>query len=196
MKELLKQIKADFVFSSVLCVALGLVFIIWPEMISGLVGTVCAIILMVMGIIYLCSYFIKVSSNGLSAATGALLLLLGIWVLVQPDVVLKLIPILIGVVLLAHGVRGFRESWESKTYGNSSWGVGAVFAIISMVFGIYCIVNAFGMVKLTFLVIGIALIYNGVSDIYIAIVASKSERKYRKTCGTIDVEFLEEEEDK
>lgn len=195
MKEFMKRIRADFMLSSLLCIALGVVFLVWPETISGILGTICAVMLIAIGIVYLGSYFLNVVSNGISAALGAVVLLLGVWVLIQPEIVVTLIPILIGVVLLAHGIRGIRESLETKKYGGMNWGVGILFSIVSLVLGILCIVNAFGLVKLAFWVIGVALIYNGISNIYIAIVSSKTERKYRKSQEAIDVEFVDDDKE-
>lgn len=195
MKEFMKRIRADFVLSSLLCIALGVVFLVWPETISGILGTICAIVLIAIGIVYLGSFFLNVVTNGISAALGAVVLLLGVWVLIQPEIVVTLIPILIGVVLLVHGIRGIRESVETKKYGGMNWGVGIIFSIVSLVLGILCIVDAFGVVKLAFWVIGAALIYNGVSNIYIAIVSSKTERRYRKRQEAIDVEFVDDKKE-
>lgn len=193
MKDFLKRVRADFMLSSILCIALGIVFVAWPEKMADLIGTVLAIIMIVIGAVYLCSFFFHVVTNRLSAAMGAIVLLLGVWVLVQPDIVLTLIPIVIGVVLLVHGLRGFRESLDAKKYGYNSWGIGAAFAIISIVLGVICVVNAFGVVKLAFWGIGAALIYNGISDIYIACSTSHAEKNYRKNAETIDVEFVDDE---
>ena len=63
MKDFMKRIRADFLLSSLLCIALGVVFLVWPETISGILGTVCAIVLIAIGIVYLCSYFLNVVSN-------------------------------------------------------------------------------------------------------------------------------------
>jgi uncharacterized membrane protein HdeD (DUF308 family) len=61
-----------------------------------------------------------------------------------------------------------------------------------MVLGVVCIVDAFGVVNLAIKLIGVALIYNGISNIYIAIASSRSERRYSKNHETIDVEFNED----
>jgi hypothetical protein len=47
-------------------------------------------------------------------------------------------------------------------------------------------------VNLAIKLIGVALIYNGLSNIYIAIASSRSERRYSKNHETIDVEFNED----
>lgn len=189
MKEFLKRIKADFLISSILCIVLGIVFIVWREATIHALGTIMAVILMVIGVIYLCSYFLNVVTNGFSAAIGAIVLVIGIWILIQPAIIVSLIPIVIGVVLLAHGIRDLKESVESKKYGYESWGVGIVLAVISIVFGIICIVDAFGVLELASILIGIALIYNGVSNIWIASRATKAARDYRNQHDPVDVEF-------
>jgi uncharacterized membrane protein HdeD (DUF308 family) len=171
---------------------MGAAVIIWPENISGIIGTVCAIVLIIIGAVYLGSYVLHVATNGFSAAMGAVILLLGVWVLLQPGIVLTLIPIVIGVILAAHGIRGLREALAAKQFGADSWKLSALFAIISIALGVVCIVDAFGVVKLAFWIIGIALIYNGISNIFIAVTASRSERKYRRENGPIDLEFNED----
>jgi predicted phage tail protein len=192
MKELMRRIRADYMLSSLLCIAMGIVFIANPDSVSSVIGTVCAVVLIVIGVVYLGSYFLHVVTGGISAAMGAVVLLLGVWVLLQPQIVTTLVPIVIGVVLLAHGFRGFRESLATRKFGSDAWGIGAVLAVISMVLGVVCIVDAFGVVNLAIKLIGVALIYNGVSNIYIAIASSRSERRYSKNHETIDVEFNED----
>lgn len=44
--------------------------------------------------------FLNIVTNGLSALLGLMVLAVGIWFLVQPQVVVSLIPIVIGVVLI------------------------------------------------------------------------------------------------
>lgn len=44
--------------------------------------------------------FLSIVTNGLSALLGLMVLAVGIWFLVQPQVVVSLIPIVIGVVLI------------------------------------------------------------------------------------------------
>ena len=55
MKEFLGRIKADFLLSSVLCIALGLVFIIWRASVLTIVANVLAIVLIIIGVVYMCS---------------------------------------------------------------------------------------------------------------------------------------------
>ena len=155
MKEFLGRIKADFLLSSVLCIALGLVFIIWRASVLTIVANVLAVVLIIIGVVYMCSYFLNIVTNGFSAMLGLVVLAVGIWFLVQPKVVVSLIPIVIGLVLIFHSIRSIIEAVDARKYGYGGWSVGLIFSIIS-------------------------LIFNGVSNIWITSRATKAESAYNK----------------
>lgn len=54
------------------------------------------------------------------------------------------------------------------------------FSIISLIFGIICVTNAFDVMKTATVVVGIILIFNGVSNIWITSRATKAESAYNK----------------
>ena len=189
MREKLKEMRADFLLSSVLCIILGIVLIVWSEGTLNFIGRLFALILIVIGAVYLIGYFFNGLEKNLSGIAGAVLLLIGIWIMITPGVVVSVIPIIIGVILIYHGLKQVLLSMESKKYNNSKWGLVLLLAVISIVFGAICISNAFGIMELTSIVIGISLIYNGVSNIWVSWQATKSERNYHNGSTTIDVTF-------
>ena len=174
------RIKADFLLSSVLCIALGLVFIIWRASVLTIVANVLAVVLIIIGVVYMCSYFLNIVTNGFSAMLGLVVLAVGIWFLVQPKVVVSLIPIVIGLVLIFHSIRSIIEAVDARKYGYGGWSVGLIFSIISLIFGIICVTNAFDVMKTATVVVGIILIFNGVSNIWITSRATKAESAYNK----------------
>ena len=97
MKDFLKRIKADYLLSSLVCILLGIVFIVWRGAVLDVMGSIFAVVLIILGVIYLSSYFLEIITNGFSAIMGIIVLALGIWFLIQPDIVVSIIPILIGV---------------------------------------------------------------------------------------------------
>ena len=66
------------------------------------------------------------------------------------------------------------QSTDDRKYGYGGWSVGLIFSIISLIFGIICVTNAFDVMKTATFVVGIILIFNGVSNIWITNVASNS----------------------
>lgn len=194
MKEFLRKIKIDYLVSSLLCIILGVVFIIWKTAVLDVMGSAFAIVLIIIGLIYLSSYFLGSITNGFSALMGAVVLTIGIWFLIQPSIVVSIIPIVIGVVLIFHGVRGLIETMTAKKYGYNGWTINMVLAILSILLGIICVTNAFGIMQNAIVVVGVILIYNGLSNIWISTRSTKAERVYTKS-QTIDVEFVEDRND-
>ena len=64
---------------------------------------------------------------------------------------------------------------DARKYGYGGWSVGLIFSIISLIFGIICVTNAFDVMKTATVVVGIILIFNGVSNIWITSRATKAE---------------------
>ena len=193
MQEFLKRIRADYLFSSILTILLGVLFIIWRDGVLDLIGTILAIGLIVIGVFNLGSYFLNIATNGLSVIMGIVVLAVGIGFLIQPSVIVSLIPIVIGVLLAFHGIRGLKETLDAKNNGLHSWGFNMVLAIISVVFGIICIFDAFGVMEKAIIVVGIILVYNGVSNIWIALSATHAAKDYARRNATVDVDFVEDD---
>ena len=180
MREFLSRIKADFLLSSVICIALGIVFIIWRASVLEVVANILAVVLIIVGAIYVCSFFMRIITNGLSVAMGLIVLAVGIWFMIQPRIVVELIPIVIGLVLIFHSIRSIIEAIDARKYGYGAWNVGLIVSVISLVFGILCVTNAFNIMKTATVVVGIILIFNGVSNIWITSRATKAESMYNK----------------
>lgn len=196
MKEFLKRIKADYLLSSVMCIVLGVIFIIWKGGVIDLLGSILAIGMIVIGVVYLTSFFLNFVTNGLSVVMGIMVLAVGIWFLIQPSVIVSLIPIVIGVVLLFHGIRAVIETMNIKRFGYEGWGVSLVLAVISIICGLICVFDAFGVMEKAIIVVGLILLFNGASNIWVALSASHAARDYERRNGTVDVEFVEDGEPK
>ena len=195
MREFLNRIKADFLLSSVLCIALGIVFIVWRASVLEVVANILAVLLIIIGAMYVCSYFLKIVTNGLSVMMGIVVLAVGIWFLIQPRIVVELIPIVIGLVLIFHSIRSIVEAIDAKKYGYNAWGVGMVLSVISLVCGILCVTNAFNIMKTATVIVGLILIFNGVSNIWITSRATKAETAYNKQ-QEFESKFVEDRDEK
>ncbi len=188
MKDILKQIRADLMISSIICIIFGIILLFRPIETVSVFCRILAVIMIVVGGMFMFSYFLNWMSSGLSAAMGLIVALIGIWIFVSPEIIMTLIPIVIGVVLLFHGLQGVKMAWESKSYGVESWTFSMVLAIISLVFGVLCIIDAFQATKAAMQLLGIALIYNGVSNLLITTRTTKAAKEFNKNMEPVDVE--------
>lgn len=193
MKEFMKQIRMDLITSSIICIIFGIVLIARPIETVSLFCRVLAIIMIVVGGMFMFSYFLNWMSSGLSAAMGLIVLLIGVWIFITPGIIETLIPVVIGVILLCHGIQDVRMSWQMKEYGQDSWKFSMVLATISVIFGVLCIIDAFMVVKAAMILLGVALIYNGLSNLLITTRTTKAEKEYRNKMDPVDVEFKDED---
>lgn len=191
MREIMKKFRADMMLSALFSIVMGVILVAWPETTLDIICKAIAIILIVMGAAELVSYFWNKITYSLSGILGLVVLLIGIWIFVKPQSVLSLIPIVIGVILAVHGVQDLKVAFDTKKNGYTKWWSMLLMAIISLALGIICIVNAFGMVTLTMQIIGIALVYDGISDIWIVYRASKVAKEMKEERDALDVEYKE-----
>ena len=191
MKETLKRIKADIIVSALLCIALGIVLLVWPAETIDVFCKILAAGLIIMGGVDIASYFMNRSIHPFAGALGLIVLLIGIWIFLRPESIVSLIPIVIGVILCVHGIQDLKLAIETKRNGYEKWWSMLIIAAVSLVFGVLCIVNAFGMVKLALQFIGIALIYDGISDLWVANRAVHAAKMMKQEAEAVDVDYKE-----
>lgn len=195
MKDILTRIKASMIFSAILCVLLGLVLLICPKETIDLLCKALAVGVMIMGVVNLVSYFMNREVQTFSGILGLIILLVGIWIFLKPERVEGIIPIVIGAILVVHALQDIKLSIETKRGGYDKWYIMLLIAVVSLVFGIICIVNAVGVVTLALQVIGVALIYDGVSDLWVVSRALRTEKEVRRAAEAVDVEYEEVDSD-
>lgn len=195
MREFLKRVKASVILGALLCVALGVVLLIWPKETIDVFCKVLAIGLVAMGLTNLVTYFMDRAERVFSGILGLIVLLVGIWVFIKPDRVEGLIPIVIGAILAIHGIQDIKLAMETKRNGYENWWSILLIAAISLILGIVCIINAIGVIVLAMQFIGIALIYDGISDLWVVAKALQAERTMRQEEKALEAEYKEVDEE-
>lgn len=191
MKEVLKKIKADTILSAVLCVILGVVLLVYTKQMTDLFCKLLALVLIVMGVAHIITYFTDRMGNNLRLIAGIIVLLLGVWIFINPEIIISLIPAIIGAILFLHGVEDLRLAIQAKEAEGSAWISCLILAIVNLAIGILLIVKAFEAAQIAFKLIGIALIYDGVSDIWIVSRAVKAAKQMEQDLNAIDTDGKE-----
>ena len=187
MMDKLKSIKIDVTLAAVLSVVLGVLLVIWPATVITVLARVIAIILMVSGIVSLIPRLMDEVKSYTSIIVSLLITLIGLWMFLSPQAVASIIPIAIRVLLVVHGVQDLSLALEGKKTKAHNWWSIPLMAILNIVLGVLCIRNAFGLVKLGMILIGIMLIYDGLSDMFIVHKVNKASKEF------VDSTILHEE---
>lgn len=193
MKELFKKLRIAAYVSAILTIALGGILIAWPMEVTGLICRVLGALLVVMGAVYIFGYIME-GRGILTVAGGLLFLLLGVWIFITPGSIATLVPIVIGVVLLVHSLRDFQMAADAKQHGSSRFMMLFLLALLNCVFGVICICDSFGVLSVAVRMLGIALVYDGISNMIIIFHTIQAVRYAAEKIAPIDVEAHEVDE--
>lgn len=176
MMEKLKSIKLNVTLSAILSVAIGVLLVACPGTIVTILARLIAVIIIASGVVLLLPQIFDADRSYLSIIVAILIAMIGLWMFFSPKLVASIIPIAIGVLLVVHGVQDLSMAIEGKKNKANSWWSIILMAVLNIVLGVLCIGNAFGLVEIGMMLIGIMLIYDGISDMFIVHKVNKAAK--------------------
>ncbi len=195
MTDFLKGLKANYTISAILCVLLGLVLIIWPGTTTQIVCMSLGIVLLAYGIIQIAIYLFNrertIISQGMMLL-GIVFAVIGTWILLKPEMIIMAVPVIVGVLIVIHGLHNIVQAIALQKDRYERWWVALIFGLLTVIFGGILIYNPFEAVELVVRLIGVFLIYDGLSDIWILSRVSKVKKDKERI---IDAEFVDIEDD-
>lgn len=195
MKEFMREVKIDVIVTSVVCMVMGVVLILFPTQVVTVACQAVGVVLAILGGVRLVSTLLSKVKSGIDFPLGLLLLIVGIWILLHPASIESLIFIGVGVTLFVHGIKGIQMAWEAKRNGYTSWLALMLLSLLNAVFGVVCVIDCFGMFTVTATIaltlVGIALIYDGISSIWILSRVRKTAKEFIQDLEAIDTEYQE-----
>lgn len=177
MINFLKEFKTNVIVTAAILIVIGLVLLLVPQFAINAIGLILGGGLIVMGLINLIVYFTQVKSfiwYQQDFIGGVLQILFGLFVIIYAGSIVSLIPLIFGIVVLIHGISAIGRALEIRKYQGSGWIVSMILSVISILFGIFCIFSPFGVTLIILRLIGIFLIYSGVSD-FIALYRARQD---------------------
>lgn len=182
------------VLSAVLC-ALGLVLILFPEFSASMLGVACGIVMILFGIVKLVGYFSRDLYRlafQYDLASGCLLILLGIVMLLRPDSLLNFICVALGIYILTDGLFKIQIAVDAKRFGLRRWWLILTEAILAAVLGLVLIFRLTDSARVLTVLLGITMLAEGILNLSTVITAVKIVRNQKP--DVIDAEFYESEE--
>lgn len=195
MEQLLKRVKTNVVISSILCVVLGLVLVFWPGLSIRIVCTAVGVVLIVTGITRMIDYFAVRDGSMYSQINlifGIVLAVVGVWISVKPDKVLAIIPIIVGIVIVIHGLQNIKQAMELWRDKYTKWWVACILGVLTVGFGVLLICRPFTAIDTVVMLIGFFLIYDGISNIWIVSRIYKNAKILRQEMEAVEVEIKAE----
>ena len=183
MGTFVEGMKKNYFISAILTIALGAVLVIWPDWSGRILCYLLGAALILMGGIQLI-VCIRAERIGFyskfSMLMNIILILLGVWVCIRPDTVLSLVPVIIGIVMLIHGCMDLQFTMDIKHAGSGKWWIALIFALVTLTLGVFLVMHPFLAFEISMLIIGIGLLYDGISDLVLMIVAAYAQHQSDK----------------
>lgn len=194
MERILKKIKTNVMASALLCVALGVVLVIWPDMSTQIACMAIGAVLILTGISRLVNFIFKRDGSlfsQMNLVMGIIITVIGVWIILQPEKVIAMIPILVGIIIIIHGVNNLQQAVNLCQNHYDKWWVALILGLFTVAFGILLICNPFEAIDTLVMFIGLFLIYDGVSDIWIVSRVFRMAKQFKQEVEAIETEGRE-----
>lgn len=203
MNDFLEQTRWNKVVYGILLVAIGAILFIFPDQISKMISTVIAVLFVAIGLGIMVTYFAgKVDRvvGGGKLVAGTAFLVFGIYVFRHSELIISIIPFILGLIVVVSGVDKLQNFFDLKRLKYEGGIVTLIFAIINIALGIVLIINPFEAAIVLFKVIGVGLIFSGITDLIATIMLQKRVKDYMsnnettKKADFIEADFVDAEE--
>lgn len=192
--KIFKQMKWDALLTGILYILLGIVALVIPETMERALGYLIGGTLIVGGAVSMICYLLRDAHQNYfhnDFLHGLIGIVAGILVLNKVNLIIALIPFLLGIMILISGCSKLQDVIDMKRMGYGNWIVMLVFAVINVCFGILLVCNPFESAILLFRLLGIGLIFSGVTDCMTTIYFAGKIRKYFDKMQAVDSSFAE-----
>ena len=149
---------------------LGILLLLWPAGALKLVSYAVGIIIMAGGITSILSRLRSRKRGGGAVWTifiGAVITLVGGWIFVNPENFASIIPSAIGYLITLSGIINLLETFTLSKAHYRKWWVSLLAAVLTIMLGLVLINHAFGIAATMVRIGGAALLFTGVSDLWI-----------------------------
>ena len=119
---------------------------------------------------------------------GIVVAVVGLWILLRPEMIIMAVPLIIGVLIIIHGVHNVIQAVELQKEAYDKWWLALFFGILTVIFGGLLVYNPFEAAEAAIRIIGVSLIYDGASDMWILSRVFKVKRHKEKV---IDAEYVD-----
>ncbi len=194
MEVRIRKMNITSIIFSIIFILIGSFLLARPEDAIHLVSYALGIILIVWGVISVITFFTdKESQNYLDFGfiVGVFVLIFGIIILVKPDTIASIIPLLLGIWMLINGVT--KLSYSLTLNNNKSALSSIIISLIIVLLGILLIINPFQGAKKIVQILGISILVYSLLDLIECFLIKRVMKKVKKieNNNVIDAEYTE-----
>lgn len=194
LMKFFKELKWDALLTGILYILLGIVALVIPETMEKTLGYLLAVVLILAGAVSMISYLLRDAHQNYyhnDFLHGLISIGAGIFVLFKVEFIIAMIPFLLGVLVLISGCSKLQDVIDMRRMEYGNWIAMLVFAVVNVLLGILLMCNPFQSANLLFRLLGIGLIFSGVTDCFTTCYFAQKIRRYLADLQAVDSTFTE-----
>ena len=185
---MLKEMKWNMLMSAALYIVLGLILLIFPATTDRMICYLVAGIAVVIGLVNLVVYFMRNIARNYyrnDFVTGLMLIILGIFVIYKVDLVIALVSFIIGLCIIVSGLFKLQGALDVQRMGGNAVLILGM-AVVNVVIGILMVINPFEAAMLFHRLLGVGLLFSGLTDMASTLYLSSKMHGYMKKLSEAD----------
>lgn len=194
MRKLLKQIKWETMLTSLFYVILGVVTVAIPETMVRTLGYLVGSLFILAGAVSMICYLLRDASRNYDRndfGYGLVGIAVGVLFLYKVEWITSLVPVILGILVLASGCVKLQHVIDMKRLGCGNWIAVLIVAVINVIFGAVLIANPFSTVILLFQLVGVGLIFSGITDCITVVYVAGRMKDFLDRVQAVDSTFTE-----
>lgn len=181
MKEFFKKIKAWSLISSLANIVIGILFVACPNFTKSTIVYIFAGLLVLGGIIKCINYF-RYGIEPFGFMIGSIGIVVGLVLMGSANSLAYsgIFGLIYGLIFMAKGLFAVQTSFDSKRLGAKYWWADTILASMLFAFGI-TLVSIPATENVLFIILGIAIIIDGLCDLIDTILVTVKVKKTKKS---------------
>lgn len=172
MKRIFLNHTVSGIASAIVTILLGVVLTAWPDRSVGFLCSLLGGVIFVLGVFYILGDIARRRQGFHRVFTmlpGVVLIALGLWMMASPMGIIAVVQYVFGLVVIFHGALNLYSVTMLLRARARRWWVELLLAVATIGLGLLILFNPFETFGTLVVLIGIVLIFDGISDLWIAI---------------------------
>ena len=179
LAQFISRINWGYVAISVFFLVLGIIMVVRPDSSLALICRALGILTALFGAVRIVQYFVR-APQGIGQrydlAGGLFCLLIAALLIWRAKEIVAILSVVVGIFILIDSVFKLQVAFDARRTGVASWIMMMVLACVSLLLGILLVFDTFKGQAVISVIMGAALIYEAVADLFTVFYVSRFVR--------------------
>lgn len=164
-----KNMRNTYLITAILFIIAGIILLSWPQTTMNIICYGLGALILIYGAFQIYTYYKgkqETTSYHMNLLTGIIACGIGLFMLLKSEIVISILPFIIGFTLLLESLLKFKHAYDLKKAGYEGFKWILIMAVITLAFAGLLVYNPFDAATSMVMFIGICLIYDGISELW------------------------------